>query len=376
MTHLWEWMIFISLLILSCIVAPIILYWVTYILRYFGLLDRPHLYKTEQWRPPAPYGAGISILLVLLILSPIIFLYWGFSELLEKRLLIVLTIGSLITLISFVDDMDTIGKSPIKIPPLARLFMQIAVGIVIWLTSIKISYLSNIFGGIIAIDELYTIIKIWSLEMTLYWLPLWVTLFWYVLVFNSINFSDGVPGLTGWFALITFIILGVLALKLLITDETTASQENSRFLLMILAIVIPITLFLTRADISRTVIMWDSGTIMLAFLIATLAIVGWWKIATAISVIGLYVIDLVYVVTKRILAWKNPMHWEQSTHLHFRLMELWLTAHEIRIIVYTLTAIFWVSAILLSGIGKILLLIIIAIITIFLTEILTRVKKK
>lgn len=110
-------------------------------------------------------------------------------------------------------------------------------------------------------------------DYRIYYIPLAVTIFWYVLVFNSVNFSDGVPGLTGGFALISFVILGLLAVKLILTDETLASQENSRFLLALLAIIIPITYFLTRADISRKVIMGDSGTIMLAFLIATLAIV-------------------------------------------------------------------------------------------------------
>ena len=57
-------------------------------------------------------------------------------------------------------------------------------------------------------------------------------------------------------------------------------------------------------------------------------------------------------------------------------MELGLTQSQIRTIVYTLTVVFGISAILLSGIGKIVLLICIAIITIFLTEILTKVKKK
>jgi UDP-N-acetylmuramyl pentapeptide phosphotransferase/UDP-N-acetylglucosamine-1-phosphate transferase len=112
---------------------------------------------------------------------------------------------------------------------------------------------------------------LWGYQI--YYIPLAVTIFWYVLVFNSVNFSDGVPGLTGGFALISFVILGILATKLILTDTTLASQENSRFLLSLLAIIIPITYFLTRADISRRVIMGDSGTIMLAFLIATLAIV-------------------------------------------------------------------------------------------------------
>lgn len=52
-------------------------------------------------------------------------------------------------------------------------------------------------------------------------------------------------------------------MKLYTTDTSLASQENSRFLLFLLAIIIPITFFLTRADIARHIIMGDSGTIML-----------------------------------------------------------------------------------------------------------------
>jgi hypothetical protein len=95
--------------------------------------------------------------------------------------------------------------------------------------------------------------------------------------------------------------------KLYLTDTTIASQENSRFLLAILTIIIPITWALTRSDISRRVIMGDSGTIMLAFLIATLAIIAGGKIATAMSVLGIYLIDFVYVITARILQGQNPM---------------------------------------------------------------------
>ncbi len=84
-------------------------------------------------------------------------------------------------------------------------------------------------------------------------------------------------------------------------------MENSKFLLTLLAIIIPATFFLTRADISRKVIMGDSGTIMLAFLLATFAIVAGGKIATAVSVLGIYLIDLVYVVTSRIMKGKNPL---------------------------------------------------------------------
>ena len=68
---------------------------------------------------------------MLLILTPLIFLFGDFSPLLEKRLLIVLIIGIVISLVSWVDDMDTIDKSPVRVPPIVRLMMQIGVGLLI-----------------------------------------------------------------------------------------------------------------------------------------------------------------------------------------------------------------------------------------------------
>ncbi len=262
------------------------------------------------------------------------------------RFTIVLIIGALLNIISFIDDMDTIGKSPIKVPPIVRLGMQIAIGAIIGITSIKISYISNIFGGILHLDD-----PMWQFmvfDQEIYILPVVITIIWYVLIFNAVNFSDGIPGMTGGFALISFIILGILAIKLITHDITLASQENSRFILTILAILIPATFFLTRADIARKVIMGDTGTLTLAFFIATLAIIAGGKIATTISVLGVYVIDAIYVIMLRLSRGQNPMKGDQNTHLHFRLMEIGLSKNQVRAIIYFLTAIFGLSAIMLS----------------------------
>lgn len=277
-------------------------------------------------------------------------------------------------MISFIDDMDTIGKSPIKVSPLFRLIMQILIGAVIGITSFKIAYISNIFGGILQLDD-----PMWQmmiLGQEIYILPVVITIIWYVLIFNAVNFSDGIPGITGGFALISFIILGMLAIKLFATDISLASQENSRFILTIIAVLIPVTFFLTCADISRKVIMGDTGTLTLAFFIATLAIIAGGKIATTVSVLGIYIIDAIYVIMLRLKRGQNPMKGDQTTHLHFRLMEIGLSKNQVRSIIYFLTAVFGFSAIFLSTNGKIILFIVIAGITIFLTEILSAVQAK
>lgn len=181
---------FLLIFITSLILSPLILRGVSFLLRRYHILDRPHLYRSEIGRKPAPYGAGISIIVTLMVMSPLVFLVADFSLLLEKRLAIILGIGLIISIVSFIDDLDTIGKSKISIPPIVRLLMQIGVGLVIGLTSIKISYMSHILGGIVPLDEWFWSFSIGTFAMTIYFIPIIVTILWYVVVFNAVNFSD------------------------------------------------------------------------------------------------------------------------------------------------------------------------------------------
>jgi UDP-GlcNAc:undecaprenyl-phosphate/decaprenyl-phosphate GlcNAc-1-phosphate transferase len=366
----------IILALLSAIIGYIILRIVTGLSRRYDILDRPHLYHTERGRSPAPYGIGIAIMMTLLMLSPLIPIIFDISWTLEKKLHIVLILGSILALVSYIDDLDTIGRSRWRVPPIVRLIMQIGVGLIIGITSIKISYISDMFGGVIRLDDYFVQFHILASTYTFYYIPILMTMFWYVLVFNSINFSDGIPGLTWGFSLISFAILTWLAVKLAIADTTIAAQENSQFILILLAILIPITALVTYRDIHRSGIMGDSGTIILAFSIATLAIIAGGKIATAMSVIGIYLIDFVYVIGIRIMQGKNPMKWDQTHHLHYRLLELGFTPESIRNIVYILAWWFGFAAIFLDTRGKIALFVVIALVTLFMTKILSIVKQK
>jgi UDP-N-acetylmuramyl pentapeptide phosphotransferase/UDP-N-acetylglucosamine-1-phosphate transferase len=134
--------------------------------------------------------------MTILILSPLIPYVFEISETLDKKLTIVVTLAALLGIVSALDDLDTIGKSHLSVPPWIRLAMQIGVGLVIGITSIKIAYVSNIFGGVMRLDEYYFQLETLGRVWTFYYIPILLTTLWYVLVFNSINFSDGIPGLT------------------------------------------------------------------------------------------------------------------------------------------------------------------------------------
>lgn len=226
-------------------------------------------------------------------------------------------------------DLDTISRKNLA-PPIVRLCLQIFVGLIIGITSIKITYVLGYFEIFYDLMNILYRFPCYERRIMSIVFPLLITVCWYVLVFNSVNFSDGIPGLTGSFSLVSFIIMGWLAIKLFLVDQNPLVQENSKFLITLMAVVIPTTFFMTRMDVKRSGLIGDTGTMMLAFIIATSAIIVGGKIATAMSVLGIYLIDALYVIGIRLAKWKNPMKWDRTHHLHFRLLELGLTPRFIR----------------------------------------------
>lgn len=180
------------------------------VLKYFpkfGLLDNPAPYGHK--RAPVPFGVGIAFFvnfaLFALLLVPVM------PETMREKLYVLLILGALVSAVSFLDDLDTIykfdrdekvgikktseelqghaRKTPFAVPAKARLALQIFVGAVVGITSIKIGYVSGLFGGVVELTDYYAVFG----DLKVYLVPLLFTVVWYVLVFNSINWSDGVP---------------------------------------------------------------------------------------------------------------------------------------------------------------------------------------
>lgn len=139
-------------------------------------------------------------------------------------------------LYTFLDDLVTIEHPlALKIHPALRLTFQILIGAIIGLTSIKIAYISGLLDGIISL----TVGSFMIGEMIIYPIALIVSIAWYVILFNVINWSDEVPGVSSGISLITFLTLFILAIKLYLVDQSTASRENAQFVLLLLGVLIP-----------------------------------------------------------------------------------------------------------------------------------------
>lgn len=207
-----------------------------WIFQRYDLLDNPKKYGYD--RNPVPYGVGIILVVNFCLWSGAI---WN---VLPQKMLLVVLFGIIVTLISFVDDR-------VQVPAKIRLIIQIIIGAVIGLTSIKIGYISNIFGGILYLDtHMFEFAG-----LTIYTIPFIFTIVWYVLVFNAINWSDGIPGLTSGMSAVIFFIIGILAVRLYHIDTTLEAQQNSIFVLSIVVVLLPSVIVLCLHDFHSRAIM-------------------------------------------------------------------------------------------------------------------------
>ncbi len=342
-------MLNIFILFLSSVILSFLL--INFVIRLFyrlKILDNPKKYWKK--RNPIPYSMWVVFFISFFILSVL------FIES-NSKLFLIWWFGLFITFVSFIDDIY-------KVSAKKRLFMQILIWAVIWVTSIKIWYVSNIFWGILNLETYF----ITFFEMKIYIIPVIFTILWYVFIFNALNWTDWISGNTSWLSIISFLILFLLWYVLFLRDDYEWGIKNAIFIIQMTTILVWILIPFWYYDFREKILMGDSGTMFLGFMLATIAIISGWKIATVLVVFGIYVVDAIYVVVRRMLQKKNPLKWD-LTHIHHRLLDLWLKRKEVLMLLYMLSFLFGLSALFLDKFGKMLVFIIIVFVVIFINRI-------
>lgn len=344
---------FFILYLLSLISSSVLIFCVRFLFLKYKFLDNPVKYWLK--RKPIPYSMGVIFLLNFMILS-------SFFVEPNFKLNLMLVFWCIITCISFFDDF-------VEVNPKIRLAIQVLIGLLIGLTSIKIGYISNIFGWIINLTG-YSF-SFWGMEM--YTIPLFFTVVWYVLVFNALNWSDGIPWLTSGLSFFSFLTIFLLWLKLYMTDNYEWWVENAKFIMEIAIIILWSLTIFWFFDSRQKFLMGDSGTMFLGFMLATLAIIAGGKIATVVAAFGIYFIDAFYVIFRRIANGKSPFH-KDYTHLHHRLQQSGLKNTEILILVYTVSCTFGIASLFLDKVWKILVFFVLIFLVVFLNFFIDKVK--
>lgn len=295
----------------------------------FNLVDNPktrphpaHIHKKIIPRAGGLavfFGLLISILLFIPIKQPMMGILLG--------LLILLAVGLL-------DD-----KYP-NFSPYLRLVGQFIAALMVVLSGIGISFVTNPLGGIIHFPPLISYL---------------LALFWIVWVMNMINWSKGVDGQMPGITTVASLILGLLSLKLYFNGDP--NQLN----------VAQLAFIVTGCSLGLLIFNWYpakifpgfSGSTILGFMIAVLSILSGAKLATAGLVLLIPATDFAYTFLRRILQGKSPV-WGDRGHLHHRLLEIGLSHEQISLFYILGSVILGATALTLSSGGKLFAAILIA----------------
>src|SRR5437588_3347945 len=166
-----------------------------------------------------------------------------------------------------------------------------------------------------------------------------LTWFWIVGMMNTVNLIDGLDGLATGVVGITALFITIISFLL--------GQES----IAILSAVFTGAVFgfLPHNWNPAKIFMGDTGSMFLGLALAVLSIMGGAKLALALMVLGVPILDVALVIVNRIRRGQSPLHYDK-THLHHRLMAMGLSVKQICYLFYGVAFIFGLLALSFSGI--------------------------
>lgn len=174
-----------------------------------------------------------------------------------------------------------------------------------------------------------------------------VTIIWIVGITNSVNLIDGLDGLACGVSTISSVTMLVVAL--------IASEGNVAVILAALAGAcigfIPYNLNPAK------IFMGDTGALLLGYVLATVSVIGMFKFYAIVTFVvpilalALPLFDTLFAIIRRLLKGQNPMTPDRG-HLHHRLIDMGLSQKQAVAVLYSLSAMMGLTAVVISTSGE------------------------
>jgi len=280
-----------------------------------GAMDIPKDNRRVH-KEPMPLIGGLAIFFAVIIVT-LIFLPL-------TREIISMIIGSAIIVMGgIIDDYK-------ELSPKKKFLFELIAGIVLIIGGIKIDFITNPFSKDIALLDLK-------------WLSIPVTLFWIVGITNTLNFIDGLDGLSAGVAMISSLTLMIVAGKF----------GYSNIIILSAAMAGACLGFLPFNFNPAKIFMGDTGALFLGFMLSAITIEGVMKsvatiaIVAPILILSVPIFDTTFAIFRRLLNGQSIVAADKG-HLHHRLLSRGFSQRKSVLILYGISALFGVIAILVS----------------------------
>ncbi len=253
-------------------------------------------------------------------------------------------VGSVILmLIGIADDVRSYSAK-LRLPLVAIAIAICAVSLP-WLSKI-----TNPFGGVIEFGKILGSILVfgWLMSMT-----------------YTTKILDGLDGLaTGVVSIGAFVIV-------LLSSVTKFYQPNVALVALIfLAACLGFLIFNFHP---AKIFLGESGSMFIGFMLGVLAIIGGGKLATALLVMAIPILDLIRVVYKRFRR-GQPIFTGDREHLHFRLVDSGFSQKQAVLFLYGLAFFFGITTLFLQSMQKFYALLVLVVVMAVLSHLIGRKK--
>ena len=176
------------------------------------------------------------------------------------------------------------------------------------------------------------------------WLSVPLTILWIVACTNAVNLIDGLDGLAVGVSAISSVTMLVVSL---IVSEPAVS--------LLLAVLTGACLGFMPYNLNPAkIFMGDVGSQLLGFVLSTVSIVGLFKLHAIITFVvpllalALPLADTTFAFFRRILRGQSPFHPDRG-HFHHRLLALGMSQKQAVALMYGISAVLGLSAVLMAG---------------------------
>lgn len=276
---------------------------------------------------PVPRGGGLPIFFSILITSILLLP-------LDRHLTAIIVASFLTLLVGLWDDLKDIS-------PLLRLGTNILASVLVVGVGIGIAYVSNPFGGVLDLSFINIDVGIFG-NSSIWLIPALLGVFWITWCMNTVGWAAGVEGQLPGFVSIAAVFIGILGLRY--------SSDITQWPVIILAGAVAGSYlgFLPFNFYPQSVMPGYSGKSLAGFYLSVLSILSGAKLATLVLLLGIPMLDAIWVIFKRLKNGKSIFH-SDASHLHHQLLKIGWSRPQISLFYWSITLLLGLVSLFLNS---------------------------
>lgn len=314
---------FVAAAVLSLVLTPL----VRRIAHRADAIDHPDPRRVNT--TPVPRGGGVAVAVSFLVVGGVLLALdatlglWQPGDAPASRGLNALAVGGVAAVvIGLIDDRFDLRAR-------WQLGGQVLVALIPVVMGISVGVIANPFGaGSIRLEGVFGALFV---------------VVWIVGMINSVNFIDGLDGLSAGVAFIASVTLAIISFYAVGAEPVIA--------LLCLTLAGSLLGFLRWNFHPASVFIGTSGVMFVGYTLALLSILGNAKVAVALLVLGVPIIDAFYTIVRRIRAGRSPFSPDRG-HIHHRLLDIGLSHTQTVLAIYGICTGLGLLALVLSGTGQ------------------------